>query len=137
MDAGYRAKTIGVLISLTIAGFVTYFLLAPVPDTPAGRIPGIDKVVHFTMFFLIALPALCVAPRAWGWIVALVVIYGGMIEIIQPIFGRGRELADLIANSLGALSAVPVGRFMARRVSPSRKGRNHKRSQPDSGIGDT
>lgn len=116
---------------------MTYALLAPVPDTPANGFPGLDKLVHFTMFFLIALPALSVAPRAWGWTVALVVVYGGMIEIVQPLFGRGRELGDFIANSFGAVCAIPAARLLARGLSPARKGGYHKRPETDRRVGDS
>lgn len=126
-----HARRIGFTLSLALGVIVTFALLAPVPDTPANEFPGLDKAVHFTMFFLTALPALTVAPRAWGWVAILVVVYGGMIEIVQPIFGRGRELADFIANSFGVLCAIPAGRFLARRMSPARKGGDHKRPQTD------
>ena len=39
----------------------------------------------------------------------LPVVLGAAIEIIQPAFGRHRELADLYADSAGALAGVGVG----------------------------
>lgn len=102
----------GFALSATLACLFLLALLAPVPDTAPKGVPGLDKIVHFTFFFLIALPGLSVAPRSWVWMVPLVITYGGMIEIIQPFFGRGAELGDFIANSLGVICAVPIGRWV-------------------------
>jgi VanZ family protein len=88
----------------------------PMSGVPVPRFGGIDKLAHFLMFFAIALPSLSVAPRIWVWFVPLVIGYGGLSEIVQPSFGRGREWADFLANSFGVLAAIPVGRVLFRRL---------------------
>ncbi|MCC5955242.1 MAG: VanZ family protein [Natronohydrobacter sp.] len=117
--AGY-----GLAIGFAVIG--TWLMLAPAgPETPLP-FPHFDKLVHFVVFFLIALPAVAVRPDAWLWIVLCASALGGAIELIQPIVGRGRELADFVADVLGALAAVPVGRALSRRILKSRQLRERK-----------
>lgn len=82
-----------------------------VPD-PHLNIPHLDKVVHFGMFFIMAI-FLCselhyqtrLRINTIFWItVVFSFIYGGLIEILQATyFQRGGEWGDLLADVLGAI----------------------------------
>lgn len=96
-------------------------MLSPAGPDVAPTFPHFDKLAHFAVFFAIALPAIAVRPGAWLWIVLSASALGGIIEIIQPFFGREREFGDFVADVLGALAAVPVGHALARRLSKSRQ----------------
>ncbi|MGL5683929.1 MAG: VanZ family protein [Marinifilaceae bacterium] len=82
-----------------------------VPDTGIS-IPHFDKFVHAVMFggvafFLYAIFENLNKRKALACAFGIAVIYGGVIELIQPLlYGRGCELADWIADSVGALVAV-------------------------------
>ena len=105
----------GISLSLLISAIATWLMLQPgQPDALPG-LPHIDKLAHFITFFVITLPAVAVHPARWFWIVLAASALGGAIEIIQPWFGRSRELADFIADVAGALLAVPVGRWLSER----------------------
>ncbi len=93
---------------------VTVALLAPVPPGPPPLVAGLDKIVHASLFFAIALPILSVRPHAWVWLLPALAAFGGAIELIQPYFGRGREFWDFIANIVGVVLAIPAGRAIFR-----------------------
>lgn len=117
----YLNEAAGIGLSVCFALFATWLMLLPAGPEVSPRFPHLDKLAHFVAFFFIALPALAVRPADWLWIVVLAGVLGGAIEIIQPMFGRGRELADFIADVLGALAAVPVGRWLSHRLSKLRQ----------------
>lgn len=121
----------GFALSAVFGVFAVVSLLMPVSD---GSVPsgfGIDKVVHFWIFFFVALPALSTAPRTWPWLVPMVILFGIALEFIQPYFGRGAEIGDAIANALGTITAVPVGRWLHRFWLKPRQRAKNKRAQRD------
>jgi VanZ family protein len=52
------------------------------------------------------------------WLAPVLAAYGGAIELVQPMVGRGRELADWLADlagiGLGALVGVALRRVWQR-----------------------
>ncbi|PZX47951.1 VanZ like protein [Roseinatronobacter thiooxidans] len=122
-------RTIGYAVSAGLALIITAALLAPMSGVSGPKVTGLDKIIHFFLFFILVLPALMVAPRIWVWVVPVAIVYGGLIEIIQPYFGRGMEFGDFIANTLGVLAAVPVSRWLHARVSKGRQLAKNKRAE--------
>lgn len=122
----------GIILSGIVGVVVTVLLLIPIsgPDTSSSAI-GIDKAVHFLFFFALVVPVLTFYPRAWVWVVPVAIAYGGMIEVIQPYFGRGMELGDFVANSLGVVSAVPVSRWAHKRWLKPRQVRKREGAKRD------
>ncbi|MFI3287337.1 MAG: VanZ family protein [Rikenellaceae bacterium] len=84
-------------------------------------IPHIDKVVHFCFYMamnilLIMAFVLSRRSRSWGLMLVatcLTIFYSIVIEVVQIYVGRGFEVLDICANTLGSL----VGLFVMRRVS--------------------
>lgn len=80
---------------------------------PKIKIPHLDKMVHFTMYFVLAILLFKSIKQIseqnlfnkYPYIFTLIicVLYGGIIEIMQEyIFtGRSMDLYDFIANSIG------------------------------------
>ncbi len=110
------------LLTLIIAALLCVAIgigtLLPTGALPAA--PGSDKMQHFGAFALVA--ALITLLRA-GWIVPvalILMVYGGLIELIQPYVGRSREFGDFIAGSLGVLagsvSALLVHQLASRLI---------------------
>lgn len=106
-------------------GFILYGSLAPGEDLPPmgwlAWIPQFDKVVHFGFYFgQVLLLTLWLHPRRENriWVALLAIIFSGAIELVQgEYFERESDLKDLLANSFGALSAVPVARWIDRWVT--------------------
>lgn len=93
--------------------------LAPLPPIPGP--PGSDKLAHLTAFALIALPTAALAPRHLIWLLPLGLAYGGAIELIQPLVGRGRELLDLVSDGLGLAVGAVAGLALGGAVRRLRR----------------
>ena len=100
-------------------------LLSLVPGDelpPAGwlaRIPHFDKIAHCG-FYLIetGLLVLWFRPSPWGkfWIVAGVVAFSGVIELVQSVCGRSADWLDWAANAFGAMAGVPAALWFGKRI---------------------
>ncbi len=114
--------------------FVTFFSLFSLSDIDTSRfdIPHLDKVVHFTFYFVMVLLAFLAKIKGefqtngrfkllWH-IVLLAIVYGIIIEAIQHIATDDRhgDPLDALANSTGAIVGMLVIRFLFFR-KPSLK----------------
>ena len=114
--------------------FVTFFSLFSFSDVDTSRfdIPHMDKVVHFTFYFVMVLLAFSASIKEdlqekdmlkllW-YIVLFAVVYGIIIEVIQNIatYDRHGDPLDALANSTGAIVGMLVLRFLFFR-KPSLK----------------
>lgn len=104
-------KYFKLLIVVALAAIIAFFSLNQV-QLPAGG--GNDKVAHFSAYLVLVLAAALLRPKSIAFYTACAILYGGLIEFIQPSFGRDKELLDLIANSLGALCGGTLGLVAAR-----------------------
>ncbi len=100
-----------------IAWVVVVFFVHVVPIDPNKArtidIPHFDKLIHFTLFLVLALLALrrrIAHPRpmsssAVGWIILTCCVYGIALELFQPLAGthRSSDVADGIADVLGVM----------------------------------
>lgn len=94
-----------------------------VNEVPVMKIPHIDKVAHFGMYFVLAFlliydfhhnnPGLSLF-KAYLFSVIIALIYGGSIEIIQtiPVLHRSCDIYDIIANSSGVFFAMLCYRML-------------------------
>lgn len=94
-------------VTLSLVVLTALATLAPVRG-PAG-LPINDKGYHFIAFAALAFPVAVVRPRWWLGVFLALAVYGGVIEIVQPYVGRGRELADWYADCAGALAGCAMG----------------------------
>ncbi|MGY0692386.1 VanZ family protein [Virgibacillus sp. FSP13] len=69
---------------------------------PEGSIKWVEFVGHFLMFFILIALLMAVLKKL-ATAVWIVFLYGVVIEILQPFFGRGAEFIDVIANTGGIL----------------------------------
>ncbi len=106
-------------LSLAIALGIAVVLLRPVPvvletATQGSSFPY-DKLVHFALFAVAALPwrssfvALAGAGRRSPdlWVVGVAAVYGGLLEVAQGVWtARDPEWLDMVAGALGAVGAL-------------------------------
>ena len=111
-----RPAILALILTLLLASAMAVATLMPLTGGPG--IPGSDKTHHILGFAVLALPMATVRPRAMLWLAPLLACYGGLIEIVQPYVGRGRELADWLADlagvGLGTLAGLGLGRAWRR-----------------------
>ncbi len=113
------------LSTLTVAAILYLTLVPkPLPDTSFEMPPGTDKVIHALMFgglcFMLMLDMSlrhhALTPRVILLTVISVIVFGGAIEIAQQQMGLGRggDILDWLADIVGTLLAVPVGKPIIR-----------------------
>jgi VanZ family protein len=103
------------LPSFVWAAVILWLSLTSGSNLPKINIPNIDKVVHFTFYFVLTMLMF------YGWteqnsfstlhrhrmvkILFIAIVYGIAIEIMQKLFTTTRhfELLDVAANSTGAI----------------------------------
>ncbi|MFN3207753.1 MAG: VanZ family protein [Roseovarius sp.] len=108
------ARMLTVLLALGIlAGTLWPAHTPPVPFTLT------DKAIHFGAFALLILPMALADPRRAWRLAPLCILFGGIIELVQPSVGRGAEWLDLAADALGVAAGLALGHVI-RRLAWSR-----------------
>lgn len=105
------AKTLTIALTLVI-GITT---LMP-SGGGAAPVIGLDKLAHLVAFAALVVPMTLRHPQRWPLIWCAAVFYGGLIEIVQPYFGRGAEWGDLLADGLGAGIGIAFALIVHRRA---------------------
>jgi hypothetical protein len=105
-----------VIVGIIIAVH-TLLPVAPLPDSFSGS----DKVFHCIAFAAFTFPTAFLNRRAIRWSVPTAIMFGILIEVIQPYVGRSGELADFYADALGAALGVALGlaanKLLIRKVT--------------------
>lgn len=109
---GIRNARIGQLFTALWGIMIFILCLMPASDLPkVERIPNLDKIVHFTLYFVLTLSALVTIKLLRAKIKLTSVIAGFflaslLIEILQAIlpFNRSFSLLDLAANLAGLVA---------------------------------
>ncbi len=91
----WKSTTIFLLLVITLLS------LYPLPELP--EFSGTDKTHHLVAYFILALPAGLRKPQKWALFIFLFILYGGVIEMIQPYVNRYGEWLDIFANTIGVL----------------------------------
>ena len=69
---------------------------------------GSDKQYHFLAFALLVMPLTYSKLKNTYWMLPLAILFGALIELIQPFVGRHGEIKDLYADALGSVIGVCV-----------------------------
>jgi VanZ family protein len=111
-----RRMAVGSAVTTVLAVIIAVLTLAPMPS---GGPAESDKIYHVLVFACLAFPLPLVRPRWTVWVILGVIAYGGVIEVIQPFFGRQAEWADLVADGIGAAVGAVTGSALSRYVMTS------------------
>lgn len=103
------------------------FILSSIPGNDLPEVPGFqpDKLVHFSLYFLLAILTL----RAFGtqqnrnripWIALIFCVGYGVTDELHQLFVPGRSPSpwDLLADGIGAAIGSVLWRVLARRRNP-------------------
>jgi hypothetical protein len=102
------AFAVSVLVSLAV-------LFAPPSDVPSSP-PGVDKVVHVTLFAVLALTGRW-AGVGRGMLAGLLLLYAAVSELLQgtELVNRDASIGDLVADSAGVVVGLLLWRLLASR----------------------
>jgi VanZ like protein len=102
------AFAVAVLVSLAV-------LFAPPGDVPSSP-AGVDKVVHFSLFAVLAFTGRW-AGVGQSVLAALLVLYAAGSELLQgtSLVNRDASIGDLVADSAGVVVGLVVWRLVAAR----------------------
>ena len=67
---------------------------------------GSDKLYHFFAFALFVMPLTFSKLKNIYWILPIAIVFGALIELIQPFVGRHGEISDFYADALGSIIGV-------------------------------
>ena len=108
------AKKIDIYATIAIAFAIGLATLTPVETLP--NVSGSDKLYHLISFAILTLPIAIIRPKAMWVILSLSIAYGGAIEIIQPLVNRNCEMADLFADTCGAVLGILAGKLLLSKI---------------------
>ena len=108
-----------ILLTLIMTTVLTVAMLWPIHQPPPAP-DGSDKVVHLIAFAALAFPLARTGRIGLAPVLIGASVYGGIIELIQPSFGRSADMQDWIADiagvALGIVLALLYRRFRQHRV---------------------
>ena len=111
-----QQKTVSIVIgsTVTIILFVIITLLSVAPIRLSGSFGpiSVDKAYHVLAYFCLVFPLPILRPRLTIWVALGIMIFGGLIELVQHLFGREPSLGDFIANMIGAFVGAAIARQM-------------------------
>ena len=108
MNFATAMKSYWVALTVLILLAITFLSLWPLPEFP--DMPGNDKSGHLIAYGALMLPVAFRKPKHWLLYGLLFILYGGVIELIQPFVNRYAEWLDLAANTTGILLGAAIGR---------------------------
>ena len=109
-----RARKIDIYATIAIAFAIGLATLTPVETLP--NVSGSDKLYHLISFAILTLPIAVIRQKARWVILSLSIAYGGAIEIIQPLVNRNCEMADLFADTCGAMLGILAGKLLLSKI---------------------
>ena len=97
----------GVVLTFIFILIICVGTLIPLPQ--AFDLPGTDKWHHFLAFAALTYPLTVVSRRYWLSIIVFGLLFGALIEIIQPYVNGYGDVADFTADAVGVLIGFSFG----------------------------
>lgn len=113
-----KLSNIAIWLTLIFGIVIAWGTLMPLEELPP--VPGTDKLQHFVAFGVFVLPVCLLMPARTWLIFAIAVLYGALIEIIQPYVNRYGEMGDFWADAGGAVIGVVISRLILARLKMKR-----------------
>ena len=104
----WKSLTIFLLLAITV------FSLFPLSKLP--EFPGTDKTHHLIAYFFLAFPSGLRNPNKRVLLIYLFIIFGGLIEMIQPYVNRHDDWLDFFANITGVVFGFFIGLIFNKKL---------------------
>ena len=101
-------------ITIFLLLVITFLSLYPLSELP--EFPGTDKTHHLVAYFILAFPSGLRKPKKWVLFVFLFIIFGGVIEMIQPYVNRYGEWLDFFVNTIGVFIGFFAGVVLNKKL---------------------
>ena len=114
-------RRVWLVAALVLGGVIAIASVLPPRGTPVAEIADLGEIRawagHAIGYLLLTAAALCAQARPRPWTTLLIAVgYGVLLEAVQGLIGlRSAQLADVVANAVGALVGVGVGLWLRRR----------------------
>ena len=112
-------KYLDISLTFLMTAVLTVAMLWPISQ-PLPAPDGSDKVVHLIAFAALVFPLAHTERFGLSSVFITAIAYGGIIEVLQPSFGRSADMRDWIADiagvSLGIAMALLYRRLRKHRV---------------------
>ena len=112
-------KYLDIPLTLIVTTVLTVAMLWPINQPPPAP-DGTDKIVHLIAFAALAFPLARTLRFGLFAVFIGASAFGGLIELIQPSFGRSADMQDWIADiagvGLGIMLALLYSRLRKHRV---------------------
>ena len=107
-------KYFDIALTLMVTAVLTVAMLWPINQPPPGP-DGSDKVVHLVAFAALAFPLARTGRIGLLPVFVGASAFGGLIELIQPSFGRSADMQDWIADIAGVALGIALALIYRRR----------------------
>ena len=106
-------KYLDIPLTLIVTAVLTVAMLWPINQPPPAP-DGSDKIVHLIAFAALAFPL--ARTGRFGLIPVFVSasVFGGLIELIQPSFGRSADMQDWLADIVGVALGIALALLYRR-----------------------
>ena len=111
-------KYLDIPLTLIVTAVLTVAMLWPINQAPPGP-DGSDKVVHLIAFAALAFPLARTGRIGLIPVLLGASVFGGLIELIQPSFGRSADMQDWIADIAGVVLGIVLA-LLYRRLRKHR-----------------
>ena len=101
-------KYLDIPLTLIVTAVLTVAMLWPIHQPPPAP-DGSDKVVHLIAFAALAFPLARTGRIGLIPVFVGASVFGGLIEVIQPSFGRSADMQDWIADIAGVGLGILLG----------------------------
>ena len=98
-------KYLDIPLTLIVTALLTVAMLWPI-DQPPPAPDGTDKIVHLIAFAALAFPLARTGRIGLLPVFVGASAFGGLIEVIQPTFGRSADMQDWIADITGVALGI-------------------------------
>lgn len=92
-------------LTIFLALIILIGALSPVSEVAAAP-AGTDKIIHIIAFAALVFPLALTKRIGLFPLFIFASLFGGIIEVIQPSFGRSAEITDWIADSAGVICGL-------------------------------
>jgi VanZ family protein len=106
-------KYLDIPLTLIVTTVLTVAMLWPINQPPPGP-DGSDKAVHLIAFAALAFPLARTGRFGLVPVFLGASAFGGVIEFIQPSFGRSADMQDWIAGIAGVGLGIVLALFYRR-----------------------